>query len=235
MGNNTGILNENKVIETLNNKKLSDLNLNMQGFVNFLFSNVNDHIITCKKIKGSLKGDISISIGSNSRNVSLKVGKGCSVHQESFYDFRNEFLLAHNAPANVIDGLEKFIVHLGKNEYRDFFARDATLRQEIQNFLDSQTRPILERFLKFGRSNNHSVDVIYYGTCIEGFWKNIDDFITMMSTADHGSFFHIGGISLQAYCRDCGTKKSNEKNDLQSKIDFQKIGWPLIRFNSEVC
>ncbi len=230
MGINTGILNENEIIEKLNNKKLSNLNSNMQSFVNFLFSNVNNHTITCQKITGSPKGDIAISIGTNSKNISLKVGKGCSIHQESFYDFRDEFLSAHNASSSVINGLEQFIVHLGKNEYRDFFAKNARLKQEIQNFLDSQKRTILERFLKFGRSNSNSADVIYYGTYKEGHWMNIDDFITTVMSSTNSSFFHIGGITLQAYCRDCSTKTSNEKNDLQSKIDFQKIGWSLITF-----
>ena len=203
----------------------------MQNFLNSLFENINNQTITCKKIEGNTKVDIKISIGSNSKNISIKVGKGCSVHQESFYTFKEEFLIPCHASKNVIGGLEKFVVKLKKkNEYKKYFKKNPDLKKEIQCFLDSKKVQILKRALKFGRSGGNYIDVVYYGTYKKGHWMNIDDFIQRAPESTNKSCFHVGIATLQAYCRGCSTKTANEADDLQLKINFQKIGWSLIKF-----
>tara|TARA_B100000676_G_C17920913_1_gene755418 strand:+ start:365 stop:1075 length:711 start_codon:yes stop_codon:yes gene_type:complete len=215
MGENNGVKNERQLKDVLNKKRFFELNKNMQNFMKDLDSNIEDNdIIKCHKQKGNGKSDLEIIIKKISFNVSVKIGDGLSIHEENFYNFQKEFLDKYNCSSQVKDILEKFIVKLGTN-YKDKIKDDE--RKLVQKFLKDNTLDLLNRFLKSGRTGV-SADYIYYGNCNQGKLMKIDEVIEQIGRMTGKGFFHIGGISLQAYCRDCEGKSDEQKKRLQGKI-----------------
>lgn len=85
---NNGQKLELNFISELNNHYYSELNLNLQKFISFVFKEF-DHTnkIYCKKLNNHQKADISISIGDTIKYISLKTGSQNSVHVEKLKDF----------------------------------------------------------------------------------------------------------------------------------------------------
>mgnify|MGYP003976103505 CR=1 FL=1 len=215
IGQNKGVLNEKALIKSLDNKTLSELNENLKKFVKFLFPNCKDNDrIKCEKQGENAKGDIQVIVKKITKRVSVKIGKGLSIHEENFYTFKREFLDIHNCPLEVEKTLERFIVKLGLD-----YKKKITLKEEndVQEFLLKNRQELLERFIKNGRKKT-SAEYIYYGNCNEGEWMEIDEVITKFSSSKCKGFFKIGGISLQAYCRKCKTKSKEQSERLQAKI-----------------
>lgn len=70
---NDGIKNEYEFILKLNNKRVYELNYLLQEFIRDIFPNcTRNSIVRCKKGIDYEKVDIIISIGSNSKNISIK-------------------------------------------------------------------------------------------------------------------------------------------------------------------
>jgi hypothetical protein len=234
MVENDGVKNERQLIDVLKEKHFSELNKNMQNFMKDLDSNIEDSdIIKCDKQKGNGKGDLEIIIKNISFNVSVKIGDGLSIHEENFYTFQKEFLDEYNCSSQVKDILEKFIVKLGTN-YKSKIKNDE--RKLVQKFLDDNTSELLNRFLKSGRTSIPA-DYIYYGNCNQGKLMKIDEVIEQIGRITGKGFFHIGGISLQAYCRDCKEKSDEQKQRLQGKIgaESRKIFSPEVIDYEEEC
>jgi hypothetical protein len=217
MGQNDGVKNERALIESLNGKTHSKLNKNLKKFIKALFPGCkNSDVIKCEKQEGNAKGDLKVSIEKNTKSVSVKVGKSLSIHQESFSDFKTEFLEKNSAPSNVQEILKIFITH-GKNYQEKICPAD---RSAVQDFLSKHKQSLVERFLKRGRKNIPA-DYIYYGNCSEGYTMKIDEAIKKFSFVKSSGYFNIGGISLQAYCRDCGG--NHNSSDLQAKISISAL------------
>ena len=215
MGVNNGVKNERALIESLNGKTHSKLNKNLKKFIQALFPGCkNSDVIKCKKQEGNAKGDLKVSIEKNTKSVSVKVGTGLSIHEENFYTFKKEFLDKHNCSSAVKKTLENFIVS-GPSASKQVITQDK--KTQAQKFLTENKQSLLERFMKNGRTNIHA-DYIYYGNCNTGCLMEIDEAIKLFSSVTHRGYFQVGGISLQAYCRECGNKTTEQSQRLQAKI-----------------
>ena len=215
MGKNDGFLNERALIGALNGKAVSDLNQNLKKFIKVLFPNCKDNdVVKCTKQGENAKGDLQVAIKKAKNSVSVKVGVGLSIHEENFYTFKKEFLDTHDCTQKVADVLEKYIVSLGK-DYKEKITPEE--KKLVQEFLSNNKQSLLERFVKNGRKETPA-EYIYYGNCNEGKCMEIDEAIKKFSSSKGNGFFNIGGISLQAYCRECGGKSDEQKERLQAKI-----------------
>ena len=215
MVENDGVKNERALIGALNGKAVSDLNQNLKKFVKDLFPDCKDNdVVKCTKQGENAKGDLQVAIKKAKNSVSVKVGVGLSIHEENFYTFKKEFLDTLGCTEKVADVLENFIVSLGKDYKKKITAEEKKL---VQKFLSDNKQSLLERFVKNGRKKTPA-EYIYYGNCNEGKCMEIDEAIKKFSSSKGNGFFNIGGISLQAYCRECGGKSDEQKERLQAKI-----------------
>ncbi len=215
MGKNNGVKNERALIGALNVKVVSGLNQNLKKFVKVLFPKCSDNdMVKCSKQGGNAKGDLQVAIKKGKNSVSVKVGVGLSIHEENFYTFKKEFLDTHDCTQKVADVLEKYIVSLGK-DYKEKITPEE--KKLVQEFLSNNKQSLLERFVKNGRKKTPA-EYIYYGNCNEGKCMEIDEAVKKFSSSKSAGFFQIGGISLQAYCRECGGKSDEQKERLQAKI-----------------
>ena len=87
---NYGYQNEYDFIRLFNNKYLHELDSNSQTFLKDLFEEELDNNEQIKSWKNKMpqKTDIFIKYKNYIKNISLKCGKGNSVHQESVQDFQ---------------------------------------------------------------------------------------------------------------------------------------------------
>ena len=124
MGVNNGVKNERVLIESLDGKTHSELNKNLKKFIQALFPSCkNSDVIKCKKQEGNAKGDLEVSIEKNTKSVSVKVGTSLSIHQESFSDFKTEFLEKKQCSLKCTRNIENFYYTWQKLSGKDMSSR----------------------------------------------------------------------------------------------------------------
>src|SRR5690554_5231190 len=93
--NHHGYFNEYNLVEALNGVRIENLNNNLKEFIKFICKNFNIEynpnqlIYSEYEMNSKLKQDLYLIIGKNTFAISLKMGKGNSVHQEKLEDFIN--------------------------------------------------------------------------------------------------------------------------------------------------
>ena len=107
-----GLVNEDKIVAELNNKKLSDLSNNMRHLIECLFCTVsNDTVIKCyKPTEANIKPDIIIECNNEKKYVSIKIGRAETVHNEIIDNFLN-FLSLEGISQQTIETIRLF--HFG--------------------------------------------------------------------------------------------------------------------------
>lgn len=236
MGSNkAGFINEDNLIYSLNNKKVRDLNENLKEFIYFLFENINDNDqIFAFEGKYGQKPDMIIKVRDITKNISIKIGSGNSVHQENISLFTN-FLNSIGIPQELIFELLKFhwadntINGTGKKrlssaDYKqEHFDKIILINKEINKsiFLDK----FVNRFLFQGKSFEYDiVDVIYYGNSVSGHWATKDEIINYInSTKFNSDSVHFGPLNYQIWNR-CLNFNPNTENRRQ----VMQIKWPTL-------
>lgn len=235
--NTNGFLNENELVSYLNNKKFCDLNDNMKSFVSFLFNRKikeNELILSGKhqKIENkNPKPDIWIKIGKKIKNVSIKIGNGNSVHQESLNGFCM-FLKRIRVPDNIIKNLKLFhfgdttIDGTGNNRFSN---KDTSkiYKNEIEkaNVVFNKKRflvKIIDRLLFSGNFRNPIVvDAEYHGSINNGVWASRKEIIKYMKNSKftNSDTIKFANLTYQPYMRDENrtAKKPKGRYDMQAK------------------
>ena len=85
---NDGFIVEDKIVEAINNKKVSELSDNLKHFVSFVFPLMNkDEKLKCTKPDSLIKPDICIYQKNNYNFVSIKSGLSEQIHSENIQTF----------------------------------------------------------------------------------------------------------------------------------------------------
>lgn len=150
---------EKKIIKFLDNKLLIDLeDCRLKQLIFHMFgSNINQNLkISCKKYKkksstykGNPKPDIQITLNKIKKNISIKSGKGNSLHEEPLKTFLN-FLESFNDSNNYINTIE---THLKKA----INIRDT----DVPIFFDKNKIKIINRVLDGIYLGEDAVDFYY--------------------------------------------------------------------------
>lgn len=83
MYKNSGVTNEENFVQNLNNKKIADLNPNLQTLIKRIYGPVDENkTIKCKLVENFQKPDICIEYCEIKKYVSLKSGHANGVHEE---------------------------------------------------------------------------------------------------------------------------------------------------------
>ena len=161
---------EKEIIKFLDNKLLIDLeDCRLKQLIFHMFGlNINQNLkISCKKYKkksstykGNPKPDIQITLNKIKKNISIKSGKGNSLHEEPLKTFLN-FLKSFNDSNNYINIIE---THLKKA----INIRDT----DVPIFFDKNKIKIINRVLDGIYLGEEAVDFYYAVLSIKD--KNIE-------------------------------------------------------------
>lgn len=221
MGNNSaGFSMEKTISNYLNEKSLCQLNENMQNFLKWLFGkalHTNTKIysdIVPKIGRKNAKADFWIRVGDITKNISLKIGSGNSVHQEKLSEFC-DFLRSINVNEEVINNLklfhygddtidgkgeERFSAQKIKEKYKD---KIHLANKELNK--TSVLRKILERVLIKGTTTKPvEVDAFYHGFLDNGVWASRDEVIDYLinNIPDTMAGIQFSKLTYQPWTRD---------------------------------
>ena len=88
MNTSSGIINEEKLCETLDGKMFNELNTNLQYFMYYLFSDLDkSKKFRCYQTENFIKPDVCISQERELRFVSVKYGQSETLHNENIRTF----------------------------------------------------------------------------------------------------------------------------------------------------
>lgn len=246
MGNNThGNKNEDEFVQYLNDKKFDDLNDNMKACIEKLFGDVvlkcRDCKISAWKLNDRQKPDCVVEISGVKKYVSLKVGSGNSVHQESLESFCL-FLRKNKLSEKAIETLKRF--HYGDGtadgtgkervSASTFTKQNPSLITKLNQEIctnENLLRNTFERVLFTGRTPKAPrVDLAYHGTITNGSWALRDNIInSLLENRQGGGDVHFSKLSYQPWARDL--KQSSRYPDRRHTSQFK---WSTMKedFNS---
>lgn len=259
MANNShGNRNELEIVNYLNNKKFSELNLNCKEFIRYISKTKNIPIDNSTLIYADyehdnrLKQDFYIQIGDSKFGISCKMGTGNSCHQEKIDDFvryiKNEF----GADEDVCNAWLFFVWADGTTDGTGSKEKDSSglikcrfssstfkklypdKRKLLQEFLDNNIEALLKHVLFEGRFNS-CVDFIYHGTYKNGRWISKEEVINYqmnLHNTDSNACLKLGNLSAQAW--NVSQKGTSEKKRgvIQFKYSRMSQDFDAIMKNS---
>ena len=233
MSSNTkGFLNESEMVQYLNNKKVSELNENMKNFILSIFEDISSNsLVKAGQIGGQLKPDCYIEVDNKRKNISLKMGSGNSIHQESLNGFCS-FLKQNNVSEESIDTVKLFNYGDGTTDgsgnYRlkasQYYSQNSSKIDKLNVEINSNKnllKVLLKRFIFKGVvDNNPSVDIAYHGTINDGIWATKDEIINfLINENQHRKGIHFSSLTYQVWnrCINRNPKTENRRHIMQVK------------------
>lgn len=243
-----GFQNEFEFIKKLNNKKFSDIDFNLQLFLEDIFPNINKNsLIKCYKNTNPQKYDIFIKIDNIIKRISIKKGVKNSVHTEPISEFIH-FLIENNMPKKLVINFLKY--HYadgttnGKGKNRQTIAEYKKLHQneidEINDFINQKEILIkaIDRFVIKGRNSKDDIDVILYGVPEDFLWIKSDDIYSILleKKDEYSSAIHFSSLTYQPLNRCLNYNPKYEKCRYISQLKWFNISDDIIEnMNNNVC
>lgn len=229
---NDGVKNEYEFILKLNNKRIYELDYLLQEFIQDIFPNcTRNSIVRCKKGIDYEKVDIIISIGSKSKNISIKKGHRNSVHCEKLSKFI-KFLISLNMDENTINEILKYHFADGTTNgcginrisSKDYQSKNIQSINNINKNINTTyvLNKAINRFIIQGtQKQSLLVDILIYGTPDDFFYisrAEIYDFIFSKIDTKSNSI-HFSCLTFQPLSRvlDYNIKREYMRNWIQIK------------------
>lgn len=226
--------NEKDLISAINNKKYSSLNDNLKSFIKFIANekdlDIKDEtIILATKVGGIYKPDLQIDILGNKYGVSVKTGRGNSVHQEKSSVFVKYIADKLDATLDVCEDFKWFID--SKEDVATLKQQNPSRLENIKKFVNENTKVLSNRFLKTGLNESNFTDYIYYGNVSKGVWANIDEAISFIENQPISSrgALKMGPLGLQAWNR------TNEDKRYTLQVKWTSIENDLNKIRNGEC
>lgn len=233
-----GFENEEKILYSLNNRNFYEICNNLKLFIEFACKRKisANEIVNCKKIGGQNKSDISIVVNNSDKfSVSIKKGKGNSVHQEPLKNFISFLKATYNIDNSIKEALQYFIWGDGTYDGKGMKQNrmDAlTLKKKypgkikiLKEFFYSIKRDLIYRFAIKGAVSRNTPDFIYYGSSNKGLWVSSNHALNFLcdDRNESKSVIPIGILTFQAWNRAIKDKSLSEH-----KRGVVQIKWPNI-------
>lgn len=237
-----GFDNETELMNALNNKKYYELNDNLKNMV-FSMSDMDirgDTLIKSYKIGGTNKTDLVVEFNNQKYNLSIKKGKGNSIHQEKIEEFilflENEYDIPNQLKNDLryfiwgdgtLDGTGKISDRLSASEFKNKYPDKI---KRIKNFFHENKKDLIERFLIKGVKSKSSPDYMYYGTPEKGIIVNANDALEWLSDDKNEKTrtpIPIGRLSFQAWNRNINGGDKSEKKRGVIQLKWGTVGADL--------
>ena len=176
MASNTGVLNEIQIASSIDGKKLSDINFNLQTMLRRIYPNISGNdIVEAKHLDDIYKTDIYVKFNDEKRYISVKMGHTTEVHSEEIHSFIDylkskgvsqetlDTILFHHYGDGTIDGTGTKRVNTMELtfQYKDRINKaNSELNSSRELIMD-----VFERAMVQGLDPNaNRVDYFYFGT-----------------------------------------------------------------------
>ena len=245
--NSAGFDNENAIRDALNMKRYESINPNLQHFLDDIFKgyDLRGRWIHAIVVTNRFKPDFYVSADGIpvTRYVSVKMGSGNSLHQESLESLIG-FLRTEGVPENVIDDLKRYHWSDGSNDNTGLnrlpaktFAKDnPDLVARLNNYFNGKSirNKIIERFIFQGaNSNAPSADYLYHGTVRNGVWaskQEIYDYVERL-TVDRNCV-SFGPLTYQAWNKNLDRTPRMENRRYQMQVKWGKLQESIVDITS---
>lgn len=212
--NKNGFINQKEMVQHLNNRKVSELNENMKNFIFSIFKNISlNSLIKAGEIGGQLKPDCYIEFNGERKNISLKMGKANSIHQELLNIFC-DFLKQNNVSDESIQTIRLFnygdgtIDGSGSNRLsaKQYYSQNQLKIDKVNREINSNKdllKQLIKRFIFKGiNDDNPSVDITYHGTINEGIWVTKDEITDyLINETQTRKGIHFSSLTYQVWNR----------------------------------
>lgn len=231
--NSHGFTNTKEIAAGLDGCRVRNLRGSLLGLVNNLFIGAAlTDVIHCKLIKKG-KPDIQITIGDKTKNISIFIGSGNSVHQENFLDFIDFCRDKLHMTLTEEEAL-RFVYYGdgtldGSGEVSERLKDSRTIKQLYpekasiaQFFFDQHRRELAKRFLVTGKySDMPEADCVFHGNVQKGISMAYDDILDYIEkySGTHNGLLSIGPLSFQMWNRNLSgdSKTEYKRKSLQIK------------------
>lgn len=232
--NSHGFTNAKEIVAGLDGCRVRNLRGSLLGLVNNLFTGAAlTDVISCNLIKRG-KPDIQITIGDITKNISVFVGSGNSVHQEKFLEFLDfcrdklNMTLAEEQALRFVyygdgtlDGTGDVSKRLKDSRtIKQLYPEKASI---AQFFFDQHRRELAKRFLVTGKYKDMpKADCVFHGNVQEGIAMSYDDildYIVKYSGTRNG-LLSVGPLSFQMWNRNL-----SGASDTEYKRESLQIKW----------
>lgn len=245
--NSLGFDNEKAIRDALNMKRYESINPNLRHFLDDMFKghSLAGKWVHATTITQRMKPDFYVTIDGipGGKYVSVKMGSGNSLHQESLNDLIS-FLENEKVLPQIIDDLKRYHWSDGTNDNtgldrlpaKTFAKQNKALVKRLNTYFnkDSIRTKMIERFIFKGNyPNAPEADYLYHGTVHNGVWasrKEIFDFVKTLK--GDSNCFSIGPLTYQAWNKNLERKPAAEHKRHQMQVKWGKLAEALIEITS---
>ena len=247
MNTTIGILNEEKMCETINDKKFDDLNQNLQYFMYYLFPRIDkSKKIKCFQTENFTKPDICISQEKELKFVSLKYGQSETLHNENIQtfvkflkecgisDYTIETYLLYHYGDGTTDGTGKR--RLSSIQVR--FMYDERIRKMNDEFNKSKDfiKKVADRVMFQGVNPDASkAEFIYHGDKDYGVFVSRNQYMRHIEKKNWDfmqTCVHIGPFVVRPHARYSNKEILNEDHRHTVVINYPRFVQDLLYISS---
>ena len=226
MARNDPILVEDKIAFLLNEKKYSDITNNLRHMLDVVFGPIDSEAtVFCKKTEDFIKPDLIITIGNNTKYLSVKTGRAENVHNEIIDNFL-EFLESEGISERTIETIRLFQYGDGttdgtgkeRKEYLPLISELMPRIEEANEELNYRKEFVLDAVYRCvfqgTDENNPLVDAIYFGTPEYGIVTTKKQILSHIRKRAFTFFknLHIGPLLLRPHSRYSNRDIADERN-----------------------
>ena len=235
-----GYQNEKDFIKKLNDKKIQEVNYNLQLFIKDIFTDAKDKDkINCYQNYEKQKYDIFIKINNNIKRISIKKGVKNSVHAEPISEFIH-FLIENKMPRDMVINFLKYHYADGTTNgsgkkrvsIEEYKIKHQKEIDEINKFLnnDKFLKVAINRFIIQGRNSKEKIDAILYGVPEDFIWIKADDIynILLSKKDEYSTSIHFSHLTYQPMNRCLNYNPRYEKARYISQIKWYNISDDII-------
>ena len=212
---NPGLKVENELIESLNNKKVSELSNNLKHLIVHIFPNVQlNDVILAEHCDPRGKPDIKLSVNNEVHFMSVKSGQSKSIHAEDIVKFV-DYLIDKNISQETIDTILMYQYGDGTTDgtgkkrldYDELFPvlskRIKKANEELNEYNDFVINFIDKVLFKGNFNDLPEADCIYHGNIEYGVVCTKRQIIKHLRRRnyDYMHNLHIGPVQFRPYAR----------------------------------
>lgn len=245
--NSAGFDNEIAIRDALNMKRYESINPNLRHFLDDMFKGyiLNGRWVHAIVVGNRFKPDFYVSVDGipETRYVSVKMGSGNSLHQESLVSLIN-FLTSEGVPESIIDDLKRYHWSDGTNDNTGIirlpaktFAKDnPRLVARLNNYFNNPDikNKIIERFIFRGATPDAPVaDYLYHGTVRNGVWASRQEIYSYVATlVVDRTCVSFGPLTYQAWNKNLERKPNMENRRYQMQVKWGKLQEAIVDITS---
>ncbi len=245
--NSAGFDNEREISSALNNHLYDSINANLRHFLDDMFKgySLSGKWVHATTISQRMKPDFYVTVDGvpEGRYVSVKMGSGNSLHQESLESLVN-YLESKNVPESVIEDLKRYHWSDGTTDNTGLerlpaktFAKNnpALVSRLNEYFNQEQIRKLLiERFIFKGNyPNAPAADYLYHGTPHSGVWASRDEIVEYAKryVVDRNCV-SFGPLTYQAWNKNLERNQKAEHKRYQMQVKWGKMEEAIVDITS---